>query len=236
MKKNNFATVLFFLASFKAYAGVGPVSVGDIYIGMSKSKYISVLKIKPVDCSKYKYDDGTSMKAEMKYLNPQSKTLCDPMDVGTIETNKVNGLSYDAIHISQDSGESMSAIGSSSDAFFINDRLVGLNIMLPKVDAQSLIIKYGEPKIVDQQKTETCKNRIGNEFNNVVGKLDAVWVNGNVEAIYRSEKLPPEKTCTDGLTINYYILQEPESVKLIDDAIIQYQGNITKENSKASPF
>mgnify|MGYP006971075309 CR=1 FL=1 len=99
-----------------------------------------------------------------------------------------------------------------------------------------MIIKYGEPKIVDQQKTETCKNRIGNECNNVVGKLDAVWVNGNVEAIYRSEKLPPEKTCTDGLTINYYILQEPESVKLIDDAIIQYQGNITKENSKASPF
>lgn len=61
---------------FTAFAGGGPTSLGDITIGMSKSDYISVIGINPVNCNTYKDRDGKLKRSEMKYLRPDDKTLC----------------------------------------------------------------------------------------------------------------------------------------------------------------
>jgi len=77
---------------------------------------------------------------------------------------------------------------------------------------------------------------MGNEFNNKVGNLDAVWVNGKVQAILRANTSSHRKTCTDGITMQYYILQEPDKVKLIENAINKHLNTLSKEEIKDSPF
>jgi hypothetical protein len=81
-----------------------------------------------------------------------------------------------------------------------------------------------------------CQNRVGNEFKNAVGNLDAVWINGEVRAVLRSRTSAPHETCTDGVTIPYYILEEPRQLKLIEDSINQYRSDISKQEVKNNPF
>ena len=114
--------------------------------------------------------------------------------------------------------------------------MVRLKISFPKVSLGVLTSKYGEPKLVDDTNAEICKNRIGNEFENLVGNVDAVWVNGQVSAILRAYKSPPRKTCSDGLTIRYYILEESKQVKIIEKAIDKYRACLSAKEASDSLF
>ena len=229
---------------FAAFAGDGPTSMGRITIGMSKVDYISTIGIKPVNCNTYKDRDGKLKRSEMKYLRPDEKTLCYGFgfgETGSIENINVSGLSYDVIEADSRSSiggasEYLKQFGHSSKAIFFKDRLISIEITFPNVGLETLEAKYGAPKLVDNRDIEVCKNRMGNEFNNKVGDLDAVWVNGKVQAILRADTSSPRKTCTDGITMQYYILQEPDQVNLIEIAINKHLRAISKEEIKENPF
>ena len=206
---------------------------------MSKAEYVKSIGINPVDCNTYKDRDGNSSMSELKYLIPERKSLClnyDFEEKGSTENIQVNGLSYDVVEANYEASKVIESIGHSSKAIFFKDRLISLEIIFPKVGLETLTSKYGEPKIEDKRKIEICKNRIGNEFENNVGKLDAVWTNGEVEAKLRAEVSPPRETCTDGITMQYYLLEEPKQLKIIEDAINKYREVISKETAKDSPF
>lgn len=227
-----------------AFAGAGPTSMGNITIGMSKADYVSTIGIKPVNCNTYKYRDGEPKRSEMKDLRTDTKTLCYGFsfdETGSIENINVSGLSYDVVEAKSRSSiggasEYLNQFGHSSKAIFFNDRLISIEITFPNVGLETLVAKYGEPKLVDNREMEVCRNRMGNEFNNRVGKLDAIWVNGKVQAILRAYTTSPDKTCTDGITMPYYILQEPEQVAIIENAINKYLKGVSKEAIKNNPF
>lgn len=229
----------FLFASIEAFAGVGPTSLGDLSIGMSKSEYVTAIGIAPVNCNEFRDKDGKAQRSEMKSLSSAKKTLCWQFDIkktGSIENIQVEGLSYDVIEANYESSKYIDTIGHSSKAIFFNDRLINLEIYAPKVSLETLTTKYGAPKMADQRKIEACKNKIGNEFKNNVGKLDAVWTNGEVNSIFRDVNTSPYKTCTDGTDLQYYILEEPRQLKLIENAIDKYSKNISKEAAKDSKF
>lgn len=227
-----------------ALAGDGPTSLGKITIGMSKADYISTIGIKPVNCNSYKDRDGKLKRSEMKHLRPENKTLCWGFsfgETGSIENVNVSGVSYDVIEARSRSSiggasKYLEQFGHSSKAIFYKDRLVSIEITFPNVGLETLSAKYGEPKLVDNRNVEVCRNRMGNEFNNRVGHLDAVWVNGKVQAILRVDASSPRKTCTDGITMQYYILEEPDQVKIIEAAINKYLKSVSKEAIKENPF
>lgn len=229
---------------FTAFAGGGPTSLGHITIGMSKSDYISTIGINPVNCNTFKDRDGKLKRSEMKYLRPDDKTLCYGFsfdEKGSIESINVSGLSYEVIEAKSRSSiggasEYLKQFGYNSKAIFFKDRLISIEVKFPNVGLKTLEAKYGEPKIVDNRDVEVCKNRMGNEFNNKVGNLDAIWVNGKVQAILRANTSSHSKTCTDGITMQYYILQEPDKVKLIEIAINKHLKAFSKEEIKDSPF
>lgn len=229
---------------FGAFAGDGPTNLGKISIGMSKSEYLSTLGVSPINCNTYKNNEGKFNRSEMKYLRPDTKNLCWDFKfeaTGSIENISVADLNYDVIQISSLSSiggasEYLKQFGHSSQAIFLKDRLVSIQITFPNVGIETLTTKYGEPNIVDNRKVEVCKNRIGNEFKNAVGDLDAVWVNNKVQAIFRVHASPPQKTCSDGINMPYYILQESEQIKLIENAINKYLKEISKEAVNNSPF
>jgi len=232
------------IVPFTAFAGGGPTSLGKITIGMSKSDYISTIGINPLNCNTYKDADGKLKRSELKYLRPDDKTLCFGFsfgETGSIENIDVSGLSYDVIEAESRSSiggasEYLKQFGHSSKAIFFKDRLISIEITYPNVGIKTLAAKYGEPTLVDNRDIEVCKNRMGNEFNNKVGNLDAVWTNGMVQAILRADTSSHRETCTDGITIQYYILQELDKVKLIENAINRHLEEISKEEIKDSPF
>ena len=230
---------------FTAFAGAGPTSMGNITIGMSKADYISTIGVKTVNCNTSKDRDGQLRRSEMKYLQPDTKTLCyGPSfddETGSIENINVSGLSYDVIEANSRSSiggasEYLKQFGHSSKAIFFNDRLISIEITFPNVGLEILAAKYGEPKLVDNREVEVCRNRMGNEFKNRVGNLDAIWVNGKVQAILRADISSPNKTCTDGITMQYYILQEPEQLSIIENAINKYLKRVSNEAIKDNPF
>ena len=118
----------------------------------------------------------------------------------------------------------------------MKDRLISIEIYSPKVNLETLTTKYGPPKLADITKIEICKNRMGNEFNNKVGKIDAVWTNGDVNAILRTELNPPRKTCSDGFDMQYYIIEERKQLEPIEAAINSFRKEIAKTTAKDSPF
>ena len=135
-----------------------------------------------------------------------------------------------------DSNEFIKSVGHSSKAIFLEDRLVSLEIYSPEVSLETLVTKYGAPKLVDRRKIEVCKNRVGNEFKNNVGRLDAVWFNGEVTSILRILTSAPRNTCTDGLRMPYYILEEARQLELIENAIERHRTDVSKVKAKDSKF
>ncbi|MBK8570139.1 MAG: hypothetical protein IPN81_09300 [Nitrosomonadales bacterium] len=77
---------------------------------------------------------------------------------------------------------------------------------------------------------------MGNEFKNKVGKIDAVWTNGDVSAILRKELNSPRKTCSDGFDMLYYIIEERKQLEPIEAAINNFRKEIAKTTAKDSPF
>jgi hypothetical protein len=237
-----FTVITFTLVSFKAFASSGPTAIGPIHIGMSKAKYISVTGIKPVNCNTTpELIYNKPAMAELSFINPVSKTLCRGDYTfrdkgGSLENIQIKGFSYDVIKTGYSSSPFFESIGNSSEAFFIKDKLIHLKITFPEVSYKVLEAKYGEPKLVDNRSIEVCTNGMGNKFNNNVGNLDAVWVNGKANAIFRAHTSSPYKTCTDGSTLSYYILEEPKKFKLIENAINKYLEEISKETANNSPF
>lgn len=230
---------------FTAFAGTGPTSMGNITIGMSKADYISSIGIETVNCNTYKDRSGQLRRSEMKSLRPDRKTLCHGPrfddKTGTIENINVSGLSYDVVEAQSllllgGASEYLNQFGNSAKAIFLNDRLISIEITFPKVGLETLVAKYSEPKLVDNREIAVCTNRIGNEFNNKVGNLDAVWVNGKVQAILRTYTSPPSTTCTDGITLQYYILEEPVQVEIIEAAINKYLESVLEDAIKENPF
>lgn len=233
----------FVFASFEAFADVGPINLGSVSIGMSKAKYVSATGIAPVNCNTFRDSEGKLRRSEMKDLTSEEKTLCrwDAFDeTGSIENIQVGGLSYDVISAKEESSESIKAFGWRSIAIFFNDRLISLKIMRPNVSFETLTTKYGAPKFDDNRRIKICKNRIGNEFKNNEGELDAVWTNGEVRSILRTIKFSPSSNCTDGDSVQHYILEEPKQLELIENAIDKYREDISKESAKRvakdSPF
>jgi hypothetical protein len=206
---------------------------------MSKSEYVTAIGIAPANCNEFKDRDGKAQRSEMKILSSAQKTLCWQLDIkktGSIENIQIEDLSYDVIEANYESSKYITTVGHSSKAIFVNDRLISLEIYAPKVNLETLTTKYGKPKMVDQRKILTCKNNIGNEFKNNIGKLDAVWTNGEVSSIFRDINTSPSKTCTDGIDVQYYILEESRQIKLIENAIDKYRKNISKEAARDSKF
>jgi len=233
--------LIFIFTSFNAFAGSGPTGIDNVIIGMSKAEYVSAIGIDPVDCNIYKGKDGKTNRSELKYLDSKRKTLCygfssDFDKKGSIENIQISGLSYDVIEAKGDASKFVETVGFDSKGIFLKNRLISLEITFPKVGLETLSAKYGEPKIVDNRKIEVCKNRMGNEFKNNVGTLDAVWTNGEVEAKLRALESPPRETCTDSITMQYYIIEEPKQLRIIEDAINKYREVISKEAVKESPF
>lgn len=244
MKKMAFLAVI--VASSGALAAGGPTSIGAINLGMSKQEYISTIGIAPLDCNTLPNNklesrsNGTVIKSELKYLFPDKMSLCFDgrfrNKTGTIENIQIGGFSYDIVEADYTSSKVVQSIGNSSKAIFVNDRLVSIEIYAPKVTLDILSQKYGAPKLLDKTKVEICKNRIGNEFKNQVGTVDAVWNNGEVNAILRTELNPPRQTCTDGLDMQYYIIEERKQLEPIEAAITSFRNEIAKTTAKDSPF
>lgn len=218
---------------------LGPTGIGSVSIGMSKSEYVSAIGINPVDCNTAKDKDGTPKRREMKSLTPDKKTLCWSFDfekTGSTENIQLGGISYDVVEANYESSKVVQSIGNSSKAIFVKDRLASIEITFPKVTLNTLTMKYGTPKLLDKTKVEICKNRIGNEFKNQVGTIDAVWNNGEVNAILRTELNPPRQTCTDGFNMQYYIIEERRQLEPIEAAITNFRNEIAKTTAKDSPF
>jgi hypothetical protein len=91
-------------------------------------------------------------------------------------------------------------------------------------------------RLSDTRDIEACHNKMGNEFKNWVGNLDAIWANGNVTSTLRVQSSRPRKTCTDGFQMQYYILEEPRQISLIDAAIHKNRREVSKETAKDSKF
>ena len=244
MKKMTFLAII--VTVFGALAADGPTSIGAISIGMSKQEYISTIGIAPLDCNTLHNNKlespsgGTVIKSELKHLSPDRMTLCYDgrfrNQTGTIENIQIGGFSYDVIEANYESSKVVQSIGHSSKAIFVKDRLVSLEIYAPKVTLDTLSQKYGAPKLLDKTRVEICKNRIGNEFKNKVGRIDAVWTNGDVNATLRTELNPPSKTCSDGLDMQYYIIEERKQLEPIEAAINNFRKEIAKTTAKDSPF
>jgi len=234
MKVKYLLCVALIAMSLIAHAGNGPTSIGAVSIGMSKTDYISALGISPVNCNEHE-----DKRSEIKYLDPDKKTLCYGFsfrETGSSENIQVGGITYDVVEAGYSASEFIKSIGNSSKAIFYKGKLVSLEITFPEVSLETLTQKYGAPKLVDYRKTEICKNRMGNEFDNNVGNLDAVWKNGEVNAILRAATSGPSRTCTDGMTMRYYIIEEPNQLKSIENAIEKYRAGLAKEEASDSPF
>lgn len=225
--------------SLDALAGVGPTSIGNFRIGMNKAEYISAAGIVPVDCNKSKGVEPQVIRAEMEDLNVDRNMLCFDFrssKTGIIENIQVAGVSYDVVQADYKSSKPIDSLGNSVKAIFLNDRLISIKITFPNVDVETLSVKYGQPSITDKTKIEICKNRIGNEFKNRVGHTDAVWVNEGISAIYRIEQNAPRDTCSDGLEMNYYLIEDENQMKLINSAIINFRNASAKSAAKDSVF
>lgn len=244
MKKTALLSII--SISFGALAAGGPTSIGDISIGMSKQEYVSIIGITPLDCNTLPNNKlesssgGTVIKSELKYLSPDRMTLCFDgrfrNKTGTVENIQIGDFSYDVVEANYESSKVIQSIGHSSKAIFVKDRLVSLEIYAPKVTLEILSQKYGAPKLIDNTKIEICKNRIGNEFKNQVGTINAVWINGEVNAVLRTELHPPRQTCTDGLEMQYYLIEERRQLEPIKAAINNFKNEIAKTKAKDSPF
>lgn len=218
---------------------LGPTGIGSVSIGMSKSEYVSAIGINPVDCNTAKDKDGKPKRSEMKYLTPDEKTLCwlNAFEKrGSTENIQLGGISYDVVQANYESSKIVQSIGNSSKAIFVKDRLVSIEIYAPEVTLDTLTMKYGTPNLLDKTKVEVCKNRIGNEFKNQVGTIDAIWNNGEVNAILRTKLNPPRQTCTDGFNMQYYIIEERRQLEPIEAAITNFRNEIAKKTAKDSPF
>lgn len=244
MKK--MALLAIIVTSSGTLAAGGPTSIGAISIGMSKQEYISIIGIAPLDCNTLPNNKleipsgGTVIKSELKYLSPDRMTLCYDgrfgNKTGTVENIQIAGFSYDVVEANYESSKVVQSIGNSSKAIFVKDRLVRIEIYAPKVTLDTLSQKYGAPKLLDKTKVEICKNRIGNEFNNQVGTVDAVWNTSEVNAILRTKLNPPRQTCTDGINMQYYIIEERKQLEPIEAAITSFRNEIAKTTAKDSPF
>lgn len=236
----NIALLAVIFTSSGALAADGPTSIGAVSIGMSKQEYISTIGITPFDCNTIKGKVGNVVRSELKYLYPDKKTLCHEFGIGkktgTVENIQIGGLSYDVVEADYESSKVVQSIGNSSKAIFIKDRLVSIEIYAPEVSYETLKTKYGSPKINDETNIEICRNRIGNEFKNQVGTIDAVWNNGEVDAILRAEFKSPRETCADGLDMRYYIIEERKQLEPIEAAINNFRKEIDKTTAKDSPF
>lgn len=216
-----------------SHAGNGPTGVGNAIIGMSKANYISALGLSTVNCKLY---TGLGMES----LTKDQKTLClAPLHLtgSTEESIQVSGIKYDVVEADFSSGKAVDSIAQSIKAIFLDDRLVSLEVYMPQVTLEFLRSKYGEPKLFDNRKIEPCQNRIGNTFTNNIGNSDAVWSNGEVNAIYRHKtRGPSRQSCTDGRTVAYYIIEEPKKIKVIEAAIDKYQADLSDKAKTKSPY
>lgn len=223
-----------------ANAEQGPTAVGSLSIGMNKSEYIAAIGISPVNCNTFKDKDGKVLLAAPKSLSVETKHLCYDFRIGrktgTVETVQVINVSYDVVQADYESSKLVQSLGNSSKAIFVQDKLISLEIYSPKVTLEALASKYGAPKVIDKSKIETCQNRIGNEFRNQIGNIDAVWTNGDVNAVLRTAKRPPRNTCTDNYEMQYYIIEDRKQVALIESAILRLKEDLSRQTVKESPF
>lgn len=236
MKSILLCTITF--VSFQVFAGDGPTNIGSVNIGMNKADYVAVLGIKPVDCDTFK-DRNKIFKSEKEYLNSEKKSLCHDFrtkPTGMIENIQLENIVYDVIVANYESSKFVDNIGHSSQAIFLKDRLIRLEIYSPKVNIETLVTKYGAPKIADSRKIQICKNKMGNEFQNNEGNLDAIWTNGGVSSIFRTSVTRPYKTCTDGSVMQYYILEERKELESIEAAINKFREAISKKTANESQF
>lgn len=229
------------LLSFNAFAFNGPTGVAGIAIGMNKSDYLSFLRITPDDCNKGKDLGQGIVFSGIESLSPENKSLCHDFRLGKkrtgiIENVEVNGIVYDVVQANYQSSESVRAIGNSIKAIFIKDRLISLEIYSPEVSLEILESKYGPAALKNNVRIKTCQNKIGGIFENRIGDIDAVWTAGEVNAIYRRKKTAPRETCTDGIEILYYILEETRQVKLIESAIMSLKKQANTSLAKDSKF
>lgn len=235
MEKILICTIAF--VSFTVFAGDGPNSIGVVRIGMNKADYETALGINPVDCNTIK--DEKVLKSEMEYLNSNRNHLCIDLrgkSNGIVEHIQLENISYDVIQANSESSKYIDTIGRGSTAIFTKDRLISLTVISPKVDYKTLSTKYGEPKLIDNRSIKICKNKIGNEFMNNEGDLDAIWTNDEVTSIFRTYSSPPYKTCADGGIMHFYILEERKELKLIEAAIKKFQETISKKTANESQF
>lgn len=221
----------------EARAAEGPTAIGALSIGMSEADYIAAIGITPFDCNTSK--DSKVLVAETKALSADTKQLCYDFRAnksGTVETVKLKEVSYDLVQADYASSKVIASIGNASKAILLQDRLISLEIYAPKVTLDTLVAKYGTPKLVDKSKLETCQNRMGNEFKHQVGRIEAVWTRGDVRAVLRTQKHPPRNTCTDNYDMQYYVIEDSKAVGMIESAIASLNKDLARTTVKDSPF
>lgn len=215
------------------------ISLGSIFLGMTQSEYLSTIGISPINCNTYRDKNGRAHRYELKDLSEETKTLCLDFsfrETGSTETINIGNISYDVVEANYESSPVINNYGNSSKAIFFENKLIYLEIYSPKVDLETLTSKYGNPKLIDDTTTEVCTNKIGGKFNNEVGNAYALWKKNNAERILRVKKHSPHKTCTDGFSMMYYILQYPNQLQIITNAIIKYKRKLQQQEINKSPF
>jgi hypothetical protein len=208
---------MFFVSN--AFAQGGPTSVGPFSIGMGRSEFIAVAGVDPVICKPSEEPRLTMYCSNL--LNRKQPWL------GTVKYS-VGDVQWELMEFD---GQPMSV-----DVVFYKERLIRVGIIFPEVDIETLTSKYGSPKISDGTKIEKCQNKGGARFENAIGILDMYWTNGRVKSIFRLKSTGPTETCTDVLRIPYYILEESDSVKIIENALKSLEEEKKQKAILQSPF
>jgi hypothetical protein len=214
--------------SFNVFAEGGPTSAGDFSIGMSREKFILVDRIILVSC-----ETGSDFSIEIT-------RFCADGFSNTVGSSKysLNGVEWEVMRLNYQIPSVKPLISWIGPiyALFYKDRLIRLKIKGPSIDIETLISKYGKPKESINIEKKECQNKGGARFENEVGNLDFIWTNGAVRAVLRVKSNEPQKTCTDGDKEVFYILEEPSTVKIIEDAIASNEREKKQEQIRKSAF
>lgn len=220
-----------------------PIGVGSIVLGMNKDGFIKAASINPINCETYRDPKGEKKRRGLDALDAEQWYLCWRLPrtfrTGSYERIDVENVSYEVIWVQanlSEPGQFVDSVGFSITGFFLNDRLVRLEIFEPNVSLEILEKKYGAPKVVENTKVEICTTNIGIRVPNKIGSVSSIWKEGAVTATYSKKFESPVLRCDDRRSSVTYTIENIHEVSKIRAAIEQHTMKAEKENLKRSLF
>jgi hypothetical protein len=224
MKTIFFHGLMFFVSN--AFAEGGPTSYGPLSIGMSRSEFIAVAGTDPVICKSAKEPNVDFISCENSPYGMKKTWL------GTAK-HSVGDVQWELMEFID------KPLGRVTLMFY-KERLIRVKQFISLGEegnvVETLTSKYGLPKTSDNTKIKKCQNKGGAHFENAVGDFDLYWTNGRVKSVFRTRNYGPIKTCTDPPILSYYILEEPDSVKVIENALESLEKEKKRKAILQSPF